>query len=289
MRNEQTMSYKTILVYLDDAAHVDDRVRLAANLAKTYGAHLLGTAMTGIPSGMAATWANGIGGDKVATYLGTVHRTAARTLHDFKFIAQEIGVATFEGQLVEDVAEDGLNRWVSYADLVIVSQYNPQDPVSSRVADLGEYVAMSNGVPVLVVPHAGQYKTIGDRVLIGWNGSAQAVRAVRSALPILQRAAKVEVAIFSSSGDAESDLIFTEGKIIEFLARHGVQASVIRRPRNEESNVDVGDLLLSMVADVDANLLVMGCYGHTRFKEILLGGTTRTILRSMTVPVLMAH
>jgi hypothetical protein len=89
--------------------------------------------------------------------------------------------------------------------------------------------------------------------------------------------------------DAEPDLISTDCKITGFPARHGVQANVMRRPSDAESHVDIGDLLLSMAADVDADLLVMGRDGHTRFKEILLGGATRTILQSMSVPVLMAH
>lgn len=283
------MSYKTLLVYLDDAAQIDERVRLAASLAKAHGAHLVGTAITGIPRNMAATWAKGIGGDKVATYLGTLHRSIARTVHDFESMVQDAGVSSFEGQLVEDIEEDGLTRWARYADLVIVSQTNPQDTVSSRVPHLAEYVAISSGAPILVLPYTGQFRTPGQHVLIAWNGSAQAVRAVKSAMPVLQRAAKVDVAIFSASSDTESDLAFTENRITAFLARHGVQANVIRQARDEECNVDVGDLLLSMTADIDADLLVMGCYGHTRLKEILLGGVTRTILRSMTLPVLMAH
>lgn len=283
------MSYKTILVYLDDDAQIDDRVRLAASFAKIHDAYLIGTAMTGVSNNMAATWAKGIGGDKMATYLGTIRRNVARTVHDFELAAQEAGITLFEGQLVDDFEEDGISRWARYADLVIVSQYNSQDAVSSRVPHLAEHVAIDSGAPVLVLPYAGQFRTIGQHILIAWNGSAQAARAVRSALPILQRAARVDVALFTSSSDTESELAFAEKGITSFLARHAVQASVIRRPRDEQANVDVGDLLLSTAADVDADLLVMGCYGHTRVKEILLGGATRTVLGSMTVPVLMAH
>ena len=289
LKGTMIMSYRTLLVYLDDAAQIDDRVRLGASLAKTHGAHLVGTAMTGIPRNMAATWAKGVGGDKVATYIGTIHRSVARTVHDFESVAKETGLTSFEGQLVEDIEEDGLTRWARYADLVIVGQTNPQDIVSSRVPHLAEHVAISSGTPVLVLPYAGQFRTLGQRVLIAWNGSAQAARAVRSALPLLQQANDVCVAIFHASSDAESDLAFAENKIISFLGRHGIDARVVRHPRNETSDVDVGDLLLSMAADVDADMLVMGCYGHTRFKEILLGGATRTVLRSMTIPVLMAH
>lgn len=156
------MSYKTLLVYLDDAAQIDDRVRLAASLAKTHGAHLIGTAITGIPHNMAETWAKGIGGDNVATYLGTIQRAVSRTVRDFESVAQEAGLTLFEGQLVEDIEEDGLTRWARYADLVVVGQYNPQDGVSSRVPHLAEHVAISSGAPVLVVPYAGQFRTLGQ-------------------------------------------------------------------------------------------------------------------------------
>lgn len=161
------MSYKTILVYLDDSAHVDDRVRLAATLAKLYDAHLVGTAMTGIPSGMAATWTHGIGADKTSAYIGSIRRNVARAVQDFESIAKEAGVASFEGQLVEDIEEDGASRWARYADLVVVSQYNPQDSISSRVPHLGEYIAMSSGAPLLVLPYAGQFKSIGQHALVG--------------------------------------------------------------------------------------------------------------------------
>jgi nucleotide-binding universal stress UspA family protein len=283
------MSFKTILVVLDDAANIDDRIRLAASLAKTHDAHLVGAAMTGIPSDMVATWTHGIGADKASAHVGTVHRNAARAVHDFEAIAHEAGVATPEGQLVEAFEEDGAIQWARYADLVLVGQYNPDGSASPRLSHLGEHIAMSSGAPVLVLPYAGQFQSVGQHVLVAWNGSTQSARAVRQALPLLQRAAKVDIVVFSSASDKVADLDFDESQLVAYLARHRVQASVARRPRNEESTADVGDLLLSMAADIDADLLVMGCYGHTRFRETLFGGVTRTVLRSMTVPVFMAH
>lgn len=283
------MSFKTILVYLDDAANIDDRIRMGASLAKTHDAHLVGVAMTGIPSDMVATWTHGIGADKASAHVGIAHRNAARAVHDFEAIAHEAGVSRLEGQLVEAFEEDGAICWARYADLVVVGQYNPDGSAPPRLSHLGEHIAMSSGAPVLVLPYAGQFQSMGQRVLVAWNGSTQSVRALRQALPLLQRAAKVDIAVFSSASDEVSELDFDEGQLIAFFARHGVQASVTRRPRDEESKVDVGDLLLSMAADVDADLLVMGCYGHTRFRETLFGGVTRTVMRSMTLPVFIAH
>jgi nucleotide-binding universal stress UspA family protein len=283
------MSFKTILVYLDDAANVDDRIRLAAGLAKTHDAHLVGAAMTGIPSELVATWTHGMGAEKASAHVGSVHRNAARAVHDFETLAREAGVATPEGQLVEAIEEDGAVHWARYADLVVVGQYNPDGSASPRLAHLGEHIAMHSAAPVLVLPYAGRFQSVGQHVLVAWNGSTQSARALRHALPLLQRAARVDVVVFSAASDKGSDLDFDESQVIAFLARHRVQASVTRRPRNEESKVDVGDLLLSMAADIDADLLVMGCYGHTRFRETLFGGVTRTVLRSMTIPVFMAH
>nr|WP_314624407.1 universal stress protein [uncultured Noviherbaspirillum sp.] len=283
------MSFKTILVYLDDAANVDDRIRLAASLARTHDAHLVGAAMTGIPSDMVATWTHGIGADKASAHVGTVHRNAARAVHDFEATAHEAGVAAPEGRIVEAFEEDGAIRWARYADLVVVGQYNPDGSASPRLSHLGEHIAMSSGAPVLVLPYAGRFQSVGQHVLVAWNGSTQSARALRHALPLLQNAAKVDIAVFSSASDKVPALDFDESRLTAFLARHSVQANVIRRPRDEESKVDVGDLLLSMAADVDADLLVMGCYGHTRFRETLFGGVTRTVLRSMTIPVFIAH
>ena len=150
--------------------------------------------------------------------------------------------------------------------------------------DFPEYVVLNAGRPVLVVPYAGQFEHIGKRVLVAWDAGVSATRAVVNAIPMLKRADIVEVAVFNAedSGDAHGDIPGAD--IALYLARHRVKVDVIR----QKTRIDVGNSLLSLAADLGSDMLVTGCYGHSRFREIMLGGVTRTMLESMTIPVLMS-
>jgi nucleotide-binding universal stress UspA family protein len=134
-----------------------------------------------------------------------------------------------------------------------------------------------------MVPYAGRFPDAGQRVLVAWNASREAARAVTDALPLLSRAERVEVVAFDSTGDHGE---VPGADIALFLSRHGVKASAARQ---SAPGVDVGSQILSRAADVDADLIVMGAYGHSRLRELALGGATRSMLDAMTVPVLMAH
>lgn len=284
-----SMSYKTILLHVDDSEHFDERMRVAAKIAAVEKAHLIGAAMTGIPKGIVEPWTSGPGGIDVSAYVDTVNLQAEIALQHFDSMFQQLGVTSFERLLVDDDAPGGVNELAHYCELVVLGQYDPEDNPSPITSDLAEYVAMNGGSPVLVVPYSGQFKTVGERVLIAWNGSPQATRAVRGAIPLLQRSSKVDIVIFRGGGDSDRGAVLMEQLIASYLARHSIQANVTRQPYDANSENDIGNLLLSMIADLSSDLLVMGCYGHSRSREILLGGATRTIMKSMTVPVLMAH
>lgn len=284
------MSYKTILVHVDDSKHIDERVRIAGKIAHAEQAHLIGAATTGTPKGMFEPWAGGPGGIDVTAYVEAANRRAETALQHFDAMVQRFGATSFEKLLVDDDAPGGISERAHYCDLVVLGQYDPEDNSSPITSDLAEYVAMNGGSPVLVVPHSGQFDTVGERVLIAWNGSPQSTRAVQRAIPLLQRSANVEVVIFSASGDdSDKDAVLMQRNIASYLARQSIQANVTRQPYDENSEIDIGNMLLSMTADIGSDLLVMGCYGHSRFREILLGGATRAIMKSMTVPVLMSH
>jgi nucleotide-binding universal stress UspA family protein len=136
---------------------------------------------------------------------------------------------------------------------------------------------------VLAVPYAYERKPVGRRILVAWNGSREAARAVGDAMPLLERAEHVQVAVFRpDAGPGE----LPGADLAAHLARHGARANVTR---HEASDIDVGNLLLSTAFDAQADLIVMGAWGHSRLAELVLGGVTRTILESMTVPVLMSH
>jgi nucleotide-binding universal stress UspA family protein len=137
---------------------------------------------------------------------------------------------------------------------------------------------------VLIVPRYGVFGTVGERVLIAWNGSREATRAAHDALPLLKRATKVTV--LSIDPDHDSQRRVPSADITLHLARHGVAAEA---DSTVALDIAVGDVLLSRAADLGADLIVMGGYGHSRVREMVLGGATRHLLQHMTVPVLMSH
>jgi nucleotide-binding universal stress UspA family protein len=152
---------------------------------------------------------------------------------------------------------------------------------------VAEYVLLNAINPVLIVPYAGEFSSVGQRVLIAWDGSMEAARAVHGAIPLLQRAGQVQVAVFDPRVGPGAHGEEPGADIALFLARHGIRVDVSRHVTGGE--IDIGNAILSHASDFGADLLVMGGYGHSRFREVLLGGVTRTILRSMTTPVLMSH
>lgn len=279
------MTYKTILVHVDDAKHAEARLELAANLAKTEDAHLIGAAMTGVSRFLFETMSADTGTAGIAPFLDTIRQRTERTLAPFEQVARRVGVASFEKRMNDDEAAGGLSLQARYSDLVIVGQYDPEGTAPSTYADLPEYVAMNGSSPVLVVPYTGAFTRTGERALIAWDGSMEATKTVHAAIPLLRRAQNVDVVVFNARTDASSHGEQPGADIALYLARHGIRVNVIQ----QKTDIDIGNAVLSLAADLNSDLLVMGCYGHSRFREILLGGPTRTVLQSMTIPVLMAH
>jgi nucleotide-binding universal stress UspA family protein len=167
-------------------------------------------------------------------------------------------------------------------DLSIVAQARPEaDGPESLIA---EQALFDSGRPVLVVPYIQTVPFTADRVMLCWDGSRTAARAAADALPFLTRAKEIEIFIVET-GKLKSDEI-AGADIAGHLARHDLNVSV---ERTVAGDIDVASVILSRAADVGADMLVMGGYGHSRLREFILGGATRAILRSMTVPTLMSH
>jgi nucleotide-binding universal stress UspA family protein len=139
---------------------------------------------------------------------------------------------------------------------------------------------------VLLVPYAGRFPAVGRKVLIAWNAGREAARAVVDALPLLARASTVHVVSFNPEKGGADHGAVPGADIAQFLVRHGIKV-VVHRQNN--GGVDVGNQILSRAADLEIDLIVMGAYGHARMREMVLGGVTRTLLETMTVPVLMSH
>jgi nucleotide-binding universal stress UspA family protein len=169
------------------------------------------------------------------------------------------------------------------ADIAIVGQVNPDSPDGAIVLRPEELV-LASGRPVIVVPYVGGPHAFGRRVAIAWNGGREAARAVGDAMPFLREAETVwVVSINAEETDGKSG---PEAELVHHLADHGIKAE----PQSLRSDeVSAADMLLSRLADLGADSLVMGCFGHSRLRELVLGGMTRDILRHMTVPVLLSH
>lgn len=279
------MSFKTILVHADLSRHAPERIRVAIALARAEGAHLVGAALTGISSALYQGDTIELTGAIVAGRLDALRDAAREALARFERSAADSGLASYESRLLNDDPQSGLALQARYSELVVLSQTDLDDPVSRIIPDLPEYVVLNCARPALVVPYAGQFTQVGARVLVAWDGSMEATRALAHAMPLLRRAANVALAVFNPELRPGAHGQQPGADIALLLARQGVKVEVLER----SAGGDVGEALLSLAADQRADLIVMGAYGHSRVRELLLGGASRTILQKMTVPVLMSH
>ncbi|MDM5175665.1 universal stress protein [Massilia sp. DJPM01] len=277
--------YKTILVHVDASPRLGARVEAAARLAIANDAHLTGVAPTGLSAFMFPLSAMDAGMPPIAFPVAEIRAEAERSLDLFDSVARRAGVNAPERLLVDEEVGAGLCLQARYADLLVVSPPAAGDPRPFARHDVTEYVLLHCARPVLVLPAAGAIGAIGQRVTVAWNGSAEAVRAITSALPLLRAAAQVDLVVVAGSDRPDRYGEEPGADIALFLARHGVKVDV----NVVRGGDDDGESLLSFAAAKGADLIVMGAFGHSRFREFVLGGTTRTALRSSPIPLWMAH
>lgn len=278
------MTYLSILVHADLSRHAPQRIAIAAALAQVHQAHLIGAAMSGV-SRMSLQHTRGMHGSAVAEQISALQGQAELALQRFEDQARRAGAASLERRLIDDDEDGGMAVSARYSDLTVLSQHDPDEALPGAMADLVPYVMLNAARPVLIVPRSGQFTQLGGTVVVAWDGSMEATRAVGHALPLLRAAQLVILALLHPPAGHAQPARHPGADIAAYLSRHGVQVEV----RRTVTTVDIGDALLALTAEVDAHLLVMGGYGHSRFREILLGGVTETVLRKMTTPVLMAH
>lgn len=288
------MGYKSILVHACEAQAAESRYRLAADIALAEQARLVGAAMSGVREFMlryaaaAAIAPLGLGD------LAFMTENAEAELAAFVRSVRARGVIDVHTRLSEDSAASALPLAARYCDLLLVGQTISPDALIADARTLARHLLVYAPCPVLVAPavstsgrtntsnHAGT--CLPRHALIAWDGSMEASRAVRAALPLLQRAATVAALSFQpykyvADGDGLGDAL------ADYLACHGIDVEVMAPTPSE----DVGRDLLALADARGADLIVMGSYSHSRFREIVLGGATRTVLAEATVPVLMAH
>ncbi len=280
------MSYKTILVHADESRRAAEIINVAASMAHASQAHLVGVATTGI-SKFATLSDSELHNAYLAQHVVFMRERATRALQEFNVQVAQLGLNSIESRLIEDEPGTGLVLQARYADLVVLGQVDLEQPSALLQQDLPQYVLLHAARPILVVPSVGQFSELHRHIMVAWDASPSAIRAITHALPLLKQAKSVDVVVLNA-GDADFDDVHGEqpgADIALYLARHGVKVNVVCH----HTKIEVGEALLSFATMQDASLIVMGGYGHTRFREVLLGGATRTILRSMTIPVFMSH
>jgi nucleotide-binding universal stress UspA family protein len=283
-RSERILSYKTILVHVEESGNAGERIKLAAAVAMAERAHLIGIATTGASRYIHRNRILAELDPNFQTHLDFLRQRANRGLAKFDAAVQRLGLDSVEKHLVDDEAGGGVCLQARYCDLVVIGQHNPNDLASVVLPDFPQYVVINSGRPVLIVPHAGRFDTIGQHVMIAWDASMPAAHAVTGALPLLRRAQRVTVALIDAA-PAAADAPPPGSELCQYLQRHGVKASLLQRAAGVQG---IGAALLALTSECASDLMVMGCHGHLRFREIMLGGVSSDVLRAMAVPVLMA-
>jgi nucleotide-binding universal stress UspA family protein len=277
------MTYKTILLHVNDERRVAGLVDAAAVLATRYEAHLIGLyVMPPVPT----YGVTQVGAGMIKASLGTFREEAKRVRAAFEQATKGLPFVT-EWRTVEardpGVAETIMDHG-RVTDLIIASQRD-RDWDFSMLLDEPERLAIESGRPVLVVPHKGKFSNFGRRITVAWNGTREATRATFDALPLLKDANNVRVLWINPQDDPDAGDLPT-AEIAASLARHGVTCDGRMLLADDAK---VGDVLRADMEEDGSDLLVMGAYGHARLREFIFGGATREVLRHMTVPVLMSH
>ena len=279
------MSYKTIYTYFTTNSQAKTTATMAAELAKHFEAYLIGCHIMYEPVIPVYDLHALEIIQPVIEQQRQIHRDNAKIFQEiFKTAAKKANIDhhwhTDDEFYFEytNVIYDRLRA----ADLVVVGQTEIESIVSWQ--NIPARIALNSARPVLVIPAKLQdpMKANFKRVLLAWNGKNEAVRATFDALPFLKMAEEVKIVTVNPETDSQS----SPECIVQTLKRHGVSVESARITNHE---ISTSDVLLSQSAEFDANLLVLGCYGHSRLQEIVFGGVTRDIFQTMTVPVLMSH
>jgi nucleotide-binding universal stress UspA family protein len=275
------MGLKDLLVVVDNDPACASRIDVARRLAEAHEAHLTGLHVMPRPVPLYSDIPAPASVETMQRQ--ELEQAAGRAAALFETRTRGTAAPT-EWRVVEGHPLDIVTVHGRHADLVVLGQGRDLGEASADLSTLPADLVLAAGRPVLVVPRYGTFRSVGAEVLVAWDASREATRAVHDALPLLCRARKVTVLSIDPEDTGEPRI--AGGDVALHLARHGVpvQAATL-----SGADIAVGDLLLSYGADHGIDLIVMGAYGHTRFRELILGGATRRLLQSMTVPVFMSH
>jgi nucleotide-binding universal stress UspA family protein len=278
------MTYKTILMHCNDRRRIDTILAPAVKVATTFQSHVIGLSVVP-PVSVVSSGAFEAPPMVIDAHCELYRQDVAPMRQKFE-VAMAGRPATFEWRdldagafgVVDAVVEHGRT-----ADLIVALQTDPDWPLTEWL-DVADGVAVESGRPVLIIPNGRASDRIASRVLVAWNGRREAARAVFDALPLLQQASAVRI-VRVREGDTEVEQPGAD--ISQSLVRHGVKTDKIEDI--EAAGTSAGAALLADADAFDADLVVMGCYGHSRLREFVFGGVTRHLLQKMRVPLLMSH
>ena len=279
------MDIKNLLLHLDHSTGCLNRLDTAFALAHEYDAAISGLFV--VPDYVVPSYVEAqISVDLITDVTEKAIARAEETLADYRRRADEAKV-DFKAEVVEGQVIPILREHSKYTDLLLLGQDNPEDPDNASYG-LADALLFEGASPCMMVPHSGKLATPGQRVLLTWNASRESARALREALPILQRASTI-VVLSSEPDDGDTDVARGHphaAELARFLDSHGIETV-----SSGISDVDLSpsEAILGQAADMNADLIVMGAYGHARLREIILGGVTRDLLKQSTVPLFLAH
>ena len=277
------MTYRDILVHVDSTVAGNARLTLAIPLAQRFDARLTGIHVVPEPDVPRLYKPSVV--ERVAKNYAEMARDAAETTEAlFRDCVRNIKVATDYRRAEGDIAEH-IQQAARFADLVVIGQSDTENPPGSSQFHLSERVVVGCGAPVLVVPNQFAAQEVGRSMLIGWDGSAVAARAIRDALPFLQHARSVMMITVDPDRAGHVADGLCAPAMVAHLARHGINVAAEELPSRDR---DVGKTLRSRAVDLHADMIVMGAYGHMRLMEFIIGGTTSVVLKHMFIPALMS-
>ena len=278
------MAPKDILVHVDHTEQGQRRLDAAIGLAVAHDAHLIGLCVVDYPR--LPNYVTAEIPDEIRRH--QIEAVDAQAVRAETLFEERVRLAGINGEWrrvtgapVQIIALHG-----RYVDIVIVGQRDPAGESGIDDPTMPDQLILAVGRPVLVVPYVGQFPVIGERILVAWGASRLATRAVNDALPLMGGARQVIVLAVNPPKGAEGEGEIPSADICLHLARHGIKAEA---QHVYADDVSVGDMLLSRAAEQGIDLIVTGAYGHARWREIVLGGVTRHMLKHMTVPTLMSH
>ncbi len=278
------MSFKDILVHVDNQPQCEARLETAINLCLEHDAHLVGLHVRHAPH--VPAWVRASLGDQVQQLQDRYGQEAEKQAERMFMEKVKNAGLRYEWRDAEGDLTTTIAMHARYSDMVIVGQPNPKSEDFMGDHHLVDEIVFQAGRPVLVIPYAGRWPSVGKRVLVAWNSSRESTRVTADAMPMLKKADWVNVLAVNPHGGHMGHGDVPGADICLHLARHGVNA-ICQSVKAEDT--DVGNTLLSRIADDDCDLLLMGAYGRSRLRAMILGAVTRYILDHMTAPVMFSH